>query len=117
LVNDSRSRPRTLLRYVRLSDKPDETSTSLETQEQQLRQLASQHGLTVVNVHKDPGYSGALRDRPGTSLPGSTMLGKPAAATFLALHLDHVSRGSIAGRDSWMSSKVSEPMANQGMRR
>ena len=51
--------------YTRLSDKPDETSTSLESQERELRALAAQHGLTVVAVHVDPGFSGALRDRPG----------------------------------------------------
>ena len=79
-LSDSHSRPRTPASlYVRLCDKPDETCTSLETQEQQLRQLASEHGLTVVNVHKDPGYSGALRDRPGF-LHGSTMPSKLAAA-------------------------------------
>jgi site-specific DNA recombinase len=87
--------------YVRLSDKPDETSTSLETQEQQLGQLASQHGLTVVNVHKDPGYSGALRDRPGF-LAWLDDAKQARCSHLLAHHLDRVSRGSIAGLASFM---------------
>lgn len=42
--------------YKRLSEKPDETSTSLESQEQDMRRLAAERGLTVVAVHEDPGF-------------------------------------------------------------
>jgi DNA invertase Pin-like site-specific DNA recombinase len=79
-----------------LSDKPDETSTSLETQEQELRQLAAQHGLTVVAVHRDPGFSGSLRDRPGF-LAWLDDAKKARCDHLLAHHLDRVSRGSLAG--------------------
>jgi DNA invertase Pin-like site-specific DNA recombinase len=87
--------------YTRLSDKPDETSTSLESQEQELRRLAADRGLTVIAVHKDPGYSGALRDRPGFTAWLDDAK-KARCDHLLAHHLDRVSRGSLAGLAAFM---------------
>ena len=87
--------------YIRLSDKPDETSTSLESQEQELRRLAADRGLTVIAVHKDPGYSGALRDRPGFTAWLEDAK-KARCDHLLAHHLDRVSRGSLAGLAAFM---------------
>jgi DNA invertase Pin-like site-specific DNA recombinase len=84
-----------------LSDKPDESSTSLESQEQELRRLAAERGLTVVGFHTDPGYSGALRDRPGF-LAWLDDAKKARCDHLLAHHLDRVSRGSLAGIAAFM---------------
>ena len=95
--NGSHKRPRTQPACTRdCLTSPTKRSTSLESQERELRALAAQHGLTVVAVHVDPGFSGALRDRPGF-LAWLDDAKKARCDHLLAHHLDRVSRGSLAG--------------------
>jgi site-specific DNA recombinase len=89
--------------YKRLSVTSDQKSTSLESQEADMRQLAADHGLTVVAVHTDPGYSGSLRDRPGF-LAWLADAQQGRCSHLIAWHSDRVSRGSIAGLAAFMDT-------------
>ena len=83
--------------YLRMSVESDEKGTGLESQEAELRQLAAQHGLRVLEPpHVDDGYSGALRDNPGflAWLDDARKGGAPRS--LLAYHVDRISRAATA---------------------
>lgn len=88
--------PRTISLYLRLSKAADDESTGLQSQEADLRALATARGLTVVAVHVDDGESGALRNRPGL-LAWLADAREGRADHLAAWKLDRVSRGGSAG--------------------
>jgi site-specific DNA recombinase len=80
--------------YKRLSLTPDETSTSLQSQEQDMRRLAADRELTIVAVHTDI-ESGASRTRSGLQdwLDDAR---KGRVDHLVAWHFDRVERGGLA---------------------
>lgn len=80
--------------YLRLSSPDEDERTGFETQEADGRALAAKLGARVVAVHKDDGWSGVLRLRPGfrawmrDGLDGINLL--------IAWKSDRISRGGIA---------------------
>lgn len=88
--------------YKRLSLTPDETSTSLESQEQDMRRLAAERGLRVVAVHTDI-ESGASRTRTGLQdwLDDAR---KAYADHLLAWHFDRIERGGLAAIGAFLDT-------------
>lgn len=88
--------PRTASIYLRLSSPDEDDRTGFETQEAECRALAARFGVTVVAVHKDDGFSGVLRQRPGfLAWLDDGRTGR--ADLLLAWKSDRVSRGGLAG--------------------
>jgi site-specific DNA recombinase len=88
--------------YKRLSLTPDERSTSLESQETDMRRLAAERGLTVIDVHTDM-ESGASRTRSGLQdwLDDAR---KARADHLLAWHFDRVERGGLAAIGAFLDT-------------
>lgn len=79
---------------LRLSSPDEDDRTGFETQEADGRALAAQLNARVVAVHKDDGWSGVLRQRPGFLAwmnDGATDVNFLIARTS-----DRISRGGIA---------------------
>jgi DNA invertase Pin-like site-specific DNA recombinase len=93
---------KTVSLYKRLSLTPDEKSTSLESQETDMRRRAADLGLTVVNVHKDI-ESGASRTRSGLQdwLDDAR---KGHVDHLLAWHFDRVERGGLAAIGAFLDT-------------
>jgi DNA invertase Pin-like site-specific DNA recombinase len=88
--------------YKRLSLTPDEKSTSLESQETDMRRLAADLGLRIVAIHTDI-ESGASRTRSGLQdwLDDAR---KGRVDHLLAWHFDRVERGGLAAIGAFLDT-------------
>lgn len=77
--------------YIRVSTKDQEDGTSMETQEDRLKEFCTRERIEIVEVYRDGGHSGATMERPDLQ----RMLADARAKRFdvvLVYKLDRLSR-------------------------
>ena len=84
--------PQTAIGYVRVSTQEQATDgVSLDAQRDRLRAYCKLHGLKLIDIKADEGYSGSTLDRPGLQA-ALQLLRRGRANTLLVVKLDRLSR-------------------------